>query len=86
VRSNYRAVCTGTQKKTAVECRCSRAKNIQLRLAIEGRKMWHKIEKMLVPIFDSFFWLDRQQWIMVFFGALVLGFLCMRGFGSRTKY
>jgi hypothetical protein len=84
VLNNKRAVCgTGTQERKAVG---NRAKNIQLRLAIEGRKMWHKIEKMLVPIFDSFFWLDRQQWIMVFFGALVLGFLCMRGFGSRTKY
>jgi hypothetical protein len=48
--------------------------------------MWHKIESMVTPIVNSVFWLDRQQWIMVFFGALVVGFLCMRGFGSRTKY
>jgi hypothetical protein len=30
--------------------------------------------------------LDRQQWFFVFVGVVVLGFLCMRGFGSRTNY
>ncbi|MDP6442994.1 MAG: hypothetical protein QGG36_04135 [Pirellulaceae bacterium] len=30
--------------------------------------------------------LDRTQWILVFAGALVLGFICMRGFGSRSNY
>jgi hypothetical protein len=30
--------------------------------------------------------LDRQQWFFVFVGVVVLGFLCMRGFGSRANY
>jgi hypothetical protein len=30
--------------------------------------------------------LDREQWIMVSVLVLVLGLVCMRGFGSRTNY
>ena len=30
--------------------------------------------------------LDRKEWFMVFVGVVVLGFLCMRGFGSRANY
>jgi hypothetical protein len=30
--------------------------------------------------------LSRQEWIYVGFGILLLGFVCMRGFGSRSKY
>ena len=30
--------------------------------------------------------LDRQQWIIVFLVCLVAGFICTRGFGSRTNY
>lgn len=29
---------------------------------------------------------DRQTWIFIFFGVLAVGMICMRGFGSRTKY
>jgi len=29
--------------------------------------------------------LDRQSWFLVLFGALVAGYFCLRGFGSR-KY
>jgi hypothetical protein len=30
--------------------------------------------------------LDRNQWFFVFAGVLVIGFVCMRGFGSRNNY
>ena len=30
--------------------------------------------------------LDRQQWILVGVGILLLGIACMRGFGSRSEY
>jgi hypothetical protein len=30
--------------------------------------------------------LDRQQWTIVFFAALVIGFFFTRGFGSRSNY
>jgi hypothetical protein len=30
--------------------------------------------------------LDRTQWLFVFVGIVVIGFVCMRGFGSRSNY
>jgi hypothetical protein len=30
--------------------------------------------------------LDRQEWLVVLVVVTVLGFLCMRGFGSRNNY
>ena len=48
--------------------------------------MWYKIECFVQPIFRCLSGLDREEWIMVFAGALVLGYFCMKGFGSRTDY
>ena len=30
--------------------------------------------------------LDRQEWLVVLALGMVFGFLCMRGFGSRSNY
>ena len=30
--------------------------------------------------------LDAQQWLMLLVAAVVLGFFCLRGFGSRSGY
>lgn len=30
--------------------------------------------------------LDRTQWVLVFVAVMVVGFFCMRGFGSRNNY
>ena len=30
--------------------------------------------------------LDRTQWLVVFVCIVVIGFVCMRGFGSRSNY
>jgi len=30
--------------------------------------------------------LDRQQWVILSFVVLIIGFVCLRGFGSRTNY
>jgi hypothetical protein len=30
--------------------------------------------------------LERQHWILLSVAVLVMGLICMRGFGSRTKY
>ncbi|MFV2066863.1 MAG: hypothetical protein ACC645_07750 [Pirellulales bacterium] len=30
--------------------------------------------------------LDRQEWIMLLLVVTLFGFLCMRGYGSRSKY
>lgn len=30
--------------------------------------------------------LDKQEWLMVLVGVVVIGFFCLRGFGSRSGY
>ena len=30
--------------------------------------------------------LDRTEWIYVFCGVVIVGFFCLRGFGSRKYY
>ena len=30
--------------------------------------------------------LDTQEWMFVLVGMIVLGLVCMRGFGSRSNY
>jgi len=30
--------------------------------------------------------LERQHWVLISVGVLVMGLICMRGFGSRNKY
>jgi hypothetical protein len=30
--------------------------------------------------------LDRQEWLMLLLVTAILGFMCMRGFGSRNSY
>ena len=48
--------------------------------------MWCKIDRCLDPIFHYCASLNRQEWIYVSVGALVIGYFCMRGFGSRANY
>jgi len=37
--------------------------------------VWHTIERM-----------GMQEWGLVLFAMIFLGFMCMRGFGSRKDY
>jgi hypothetical protein len=30
--------------------------------------------------------MDMQQWLMVLIGVVIIGLICMRGFGSRSSY
>ena len=48
--------------------------------------MWNQIERVLGPLFRSCSSLSRYEWIAVFVGVLIVGYLCMRGFGSRANY
>ena len=48
--------------------------------------MWYKIEQFLGPVIHFCCSLSRHEWICVFVGALVIGYFCMRGFGSRANY
>jgi hypothetical protein len=42
-------------------------------------EVFHNVMKWLLG-------LDPQNTFLVMVGALVLGFLCLRGFGSRSSY
>jgi len=48
--------------------------------------MWNQIERVISSLFRHLNGFDRQQWILFFIGTLVVGYLCMRGFGSRKNY
>ena len=48
--------------------------------------MLYQVERLLYPVFRHLNSLDREQWIVVFVAALAMGFMCLRGFGSRSKY
>jgi hypothetical protein len=44
--------------------------------------MWQYYDKLL-------FWLDtlnENEWFILLVGVLILGALCLRGFGSRKNY
>jgi hypothetical protein len=48
--------------------------------------MWNRVERIMGPIFDLVCGMSRQEWTLLFVGAVIVGFFCMRGFGSRSKY
>jgi len=48
--------------------------------------MWYRVERVIGPVFRYLNGCDREQWIMFFVGTLVVGYFCMRGFGSRKNY
>ena len=45
-------------------------------------RIWHYFD--VVTRFAT--QLDRQQWVILSFVVLVVGMICLRGFGSRTNY
>jgi len=55
-------------------------------IPIRGDPMWSKIDQVLAPLFRLCRDLDREEWVVVFVVALTIGYFCMRGFGSRSKY
>ncbi len=44
--------------------------------------VWEYLEKVA----RHFGGLERQHWILLSVVALVVGLVCLRGFGSRTNY
>ncbi len=48
--------------------------------------MWNEIDRFLRPVFRLCQNLDRHEWIAVFAVAVVIGYFCLRGFGSRANY
>ncbi len=53
---------------------------------IGGCAMWRNIDSAMRPLFRLCQNLDREQWVIVFAVALTVGYFCLRGFGSRSKY
>jgi hypothetical protein len=45
--------------------------------------MWKLVERSLSDIFRLTGSLEREHWIFVFAGAVVIGAFLLRGFGSR---
>jgi len=45
-------------------------------------QIWHYVD----VVTRSASQLDRQHWVILSFVVLVVGFVCMRGFGSRNNY
>ncbi len=39
--------------------------------------------KDLLRLIDK---MGPQEWLLVLVGAIIVGFFCMRGFGSRSQY
>jgi hypothetical protein len=37
-------------------------------------------------LYNWFFLLNREEWFLLLAMTMAMGFLCMRGFGSRGKY
>lgn len=48
--------------------------------------MWYKIEKFLGPLFNFCCSFDRQEWIFVMAGSVIIGYFFLRGFGSRANF
>ena len=45
-------------------------------------RFWHYVD----VITHSAAQLDRQHWVVISVIVLVVGMICMRGFGSRNNY
>ena len=48
--------------------------------------MVNKIMRFCEQAFNHVYGFDRQTWLYVFAAVVVVGALCLRGFGSRTDY
>ena len=48
--------------------------------------IWHHLHITIYKVQHHATHMDRQEWIVVFGVVVVIGALCLRGFGSRTKY
>ena len=48
--------------------------------------MWYRLNRAMDPVLDVCVAMDREEWIAVAVVVVTLGYFCMRGFGSRSKY
>jgi hypothetical protein len=45
-------------------------------------KIWHYVDVVTRTASH----LDREHWVILSFVVLVVGLVCLRGYGSRTSY
>lgn len=48
--------------------------------------MWYKLDRAMDPVLHVCATMGREEWIVVAVTIITVGYFCMRGFGSRTKY
>ena len=48
--------------------------------------MWGMFTNWISELYELSGGLTRQNWMIVLGIVVVVGFFCMRGFGSRTNY
>ena len=42
-------------------------------------QMWRHIMRFVEQM-------DKQEWVLALAGVVIVGLVCLRGFGSRSKY
>ena len=92
-RKSLRPLSLGTILRTAARLVAHRELRLfrqlvshRKRAAAQGVGMWYQFWRFIDNATYAAGRLDRQQWVVLSFLVLGLGFVCMRGFGSRTNY
>jgi len=48
--------------------------------------MWQQFHSVRNTFWSWVFSLSQGEWLVLLIGVMVVGFLCLRGFGSRAGY
>ncbi len=48
--------------------------------------MWYQLQRTIDVIREHATQMSPQEWLSVCVVVVIIGFFCMRGFGSRTYY
>ena len=48
--------------------------------------MWDYVNSAVQTVLGWGGTLDKGQWLMVLVGVVIVGAVCLRGFGSRSSY
>ena len=46
----------------------------------------HSVWSLYYDIWNRVNGMDRQEWFVMLLAVMLLGFMCMRGYGSRNSY
>jgi hypothetical protein len=48
--------------------------------------MWSQVRQTLADVFRWSGTLSQSEWFLMLIAVVVVGFVCLRGYGSRTAY